>query len=140
MTKVIRHIWKETHLLWKLRCSELQVHQPENLHRKEIEVNQEIELLYKLKTKVLPHDVNKFRATPADHLKESFYEKQNYLILHAKQLKQSAKQAAKKAKENLQNIFNFFTPRNQRQITTIKQSETINNNSTEPPDSGSNNT
>ena len=115
------------------------MHQPGQLHRKEIEVNQEIEFLYKLKTKVLPEDTKKFRSTPADHIKESFFEKQNYLILHAKQIKQSAKKAAKKAQQNLRNIFNFFNPRNTGKSTT-HQSTTSKDIQTESNDSKPTNT
>ena len=80
--------------------------------------------MYKLKTKVLPEDVNKFRATPTDHLKESFYRKQNYLILHAKLLKQSAKKATKQAQHNIRNFFNFFQPQKRRQVLVSNENTT----------------
>ena len=88
---------------------------------------------------MLPEDTDKFRPTSADHIKGSFFEKQNYLILHAKQIKQSAKKAAKTAQQNLRNIRKFFNPRRTGRTTT-HQSNISEDTHTESNDSEPTNT
>ena len=68
-----------------------------------------MEILYRWKDKVHPVDRGKFRDTLGEHQKETKRTKLNFIELHAKQIRKSAKSAIIKGINKVHAITTWFT-------------------------------
>ena len=91
------------------RNEDLPSEEPTGINRQEKEINNELEISYRLKDKVHPVDRGKFRDTLTEHQKATKRTKLNFIELHAKQIRLSARSAITKGIHKVQAITRWFT-------------------------------
>ena len=106
---IIWHIWQKLYDLWLQINEDLPSEEPTGIKRHEKEINNELEILYRLKDKVHPVEKGKFRDTLQEHQKATKRTKLNFIKLHAKQIRLSARSAITKGIHKVHAITRWFT-------------------------------
>ena len=105
---IIMHIWNKVYDLWLQRNEDLPSEELTGIKRHEQEINNELEILYRLKDKVHPVDRGKFRDTLQEHQNATKRTKLNFIELHAKQIRTSARSAITKGIHKVHAITRWF--------------------------------
>ena len=94
--------------MWLQRNEDLPSEEPTGNKRHKQEINNELEILYRLKDKVHPVDRGKFRDTLQEHQNATKRTKLNFIELHAKQIRTSARSAITKGIHKVHAITRWF--------------------------------